>query len=130
MELGLAIDPPQAIKIANKMGCAKIDNKRTRIQHGPFVEVCRKIYFPDIPKGWKSMSVLSKTYGKPIQTITSWFDGKGFKCQRFQLGLQEVWFAEEEGFRRFYHKKRDTQRSSKHIGKKRTFKGKRKKGTT
>jgi hypothetical protein len=107
-DLSLALDAPHVRTIAQRAGCSRILNDQLQIQRGPFVEVCRKIYFPDIPPGWKMLTWLAKSCKVERMTAIQWASNSSFKCQKFQLGLQEVWFAEEKGFRRYYEQKRNS----------------------
>jgi hypothetical protein len=99
LELNMVLSKKKVIQIAKRFNCISGKDEDIRIQRGPIVEVCRKIYFPDIPKGWKYVGLLVDTYGICRDTATQWIKDNKIAAQKFNIGLEEIWFASEKEFR-------------------------------
>lgn len=104
LELNLALTTNMVRKIAKKFNLLSAEE---RIQQGPFVDLCRKIYFPEIPKGYRPVRYFVKKYGMHILTIESWAERNLVKAQKIACGLQEVWFAEEKDVKRVIDERRN-----------------------
>lgn len=107
LELNLALTNIMVRKIAKRFNLLSMQDGEERIQQGPFVDLCRKIYFPEIPKGYKPLRYFVKKHGLRLITIESWVERNWVKAQKIACGLQEVWFAEEKDFKRLVDERRN-----------------------
>lgn len=114
-ELQLALTSPQVEKIAKKFNLLSGREGHRKVRREQFLEVCRKIYFPDIPKGYKTMRFLSKKYGYNWETIKLHVIKGTIKAQLIKVGLQEVWFVEEKDFKQFFERNRFRRRYGKKL---------------
>lgn len=112
-ELKIALTLSETKALGQRFGCFRIDGKEFEIQHGPFVEMCRKAFFVDIPKGWKSLERLAKMFKVSEAAAEKWAKENKVKAQIFSIGLKEVWFAEEKDFRRYSLQQRSKERKLK-----------------
>jgi hypothetical protein len=107
LELNLALPRNTVITIAKRFNCISGSERDIRIQRGPIVEVCRKLYFPDIPKGWKSLKELARTYKISTEVVAQWLRSHKIIAQKFNIGLEEIWFGPEKEFRRYVIQQRN-----------------------
>lgn len=101
-ELGLSLSPFKVKFMASTYGCGEVRDGVFEVQRGPLLETCKRLYFVDIPKGWRPLEVLCRMFPVHLVSGRRWANDNKFKNQRIQIGMEEVWFAEEKDFRRYY----------------------------
>ena len=126
LELQLALGRDSILRIGKKFECIKGKGEGIRVQRGPLIEVCRKLYFPDIPKGWKSFTALATKYKMTAEGIGMWAEKGMIKYQILDIGMTEVPFVEEKEFRQCFNRQRSRKHSKGRIPSRKAVGSKRK----
>jgi hypothetical protein len=102
---GLTINRVTLLTLAHKFNFVKKE-KDYFLQLGPLREAFELSYFPEIPKGWKSIYTLSAIYSVNANMILLWIYHKKVLGTKFHVGTKEVYFAKEETVKRYINKRK------------------------
>ena len=102
MAYGLVLDAHSIWALGGKFCFLKKHADDFLINSKELDRAVARCYFPTIPKGYYTISVLMQKYKLPYSVFQRWMTNKRLSPRRIEIGLEEMIFLDEKDVKRLY----------------------------